>query len=193
MPVHETQPCKDRPSRRRHRRRRGAGPLPHGPSAHLQMRHREALAFRCRERGELPASDRLVHALPPHPRLSLLLGALAPLALSAAVLRDAARTGRRHRGDMGGGREHRLRHQPLSRDDDLPRLLRRQRHQFGERHSSSWCSASSWRRICRCGSPWPIARRARALRRRHDQGQSDAERADVPVAARLGSHWQQGR
>ncbi len=32
-------------------------------------------------------------------------------------------------------REHRLRHQPLSRDDDLARLLRRQRHQLGERHS----------------------------------------------------------
>ena len=37
-----------------------------------------------------------------------------------------------------------------------------------------------------------IGRRARTLRRRHDQGQSDAERADVPVAARLGSQLAAG-
>ena len=39
------------------------------------------------------------------------------------------------RGVMGGRREHRLRHQSLSRDDHLSRLLRRQRHQFGDGHA----------------------------------------------------------
>ncbi len=99
-------------------------------------------------------------------------------------LRPAAGAGRRHRGVMGGGREHRLRHQPLSRDDHLARLLRRQRHQLGERHSVHGGGLLPGR------APAGLAHRdhragARAVHRRHDQGQSDAERADVRVAARF--------
>ena len=42
------------------------------------------------------------------------------------------------RGGLGDPREHRHGHQPLSRGDDLARLLRRQRHQLGLRTSWRW-------------------------------------------------------
>ena len=96
------------------------------------------------------------------------------------------------RGVLGGDREHRLRHQSLSRDDDLARLLRRQRHQLGERHSVHGGRLLLSRAVA--GLAHRADRdRARAVRRLHDQGQSDAQRPDVRLAARLGAALAAGR
>ena len=178
-----TLPRQDRRDRRRHHPGCSDRRICDGPPAHLQMRLRQALAFRRRERRELAAFVRLVLAVAHHPRLHLLLAAVAHLAFRADVARLAARARRGDRGVVGGDREHRLRHQSLSRADDLARLLRRQRHQFGERHS-----VHGVRLLCRALVP-SLAHcadrdRARAVRRLHDQGQSDAQRPDVRLAAR---------
>ena len=73
--------------------------------------------------------------------------------LDPALVRRAARARCRHRGVLGGGREHRLRHQSLSRDDHLARLLRRQRHQFGDGHSLHGARLLHGGVVCRSGSP----------------------------------------
>ena len=121
-------------TRPRHRRRSGRDPPPRGPPAHLQMRVCQALARGGGQQRELAAHLGLVLALPRHPRLSVLRIVLAHRPLDPAVVRGATPSRFARRGVLGGDREYGLPDQSLSRDNSLARLLRRQRHQLGERH-----------------------------------------------------------
>ena len=141
------------PGGARDHRPAGAHPLRDGPRADLHLRHRQAVARRGAERGELPAHFRLVYADPCRPRLRLLFPHLAGAAAGAVCA--AAGSCRPDRGRLGNHREQRLRHQPLPFGNHLAGLFRRQHRQFGCRYVRDDRSASCLPRGCRPGIPSP--------------------------------------